>query len=78
MKTYKEIKDNFFEEVAKIDVSKLPLGMFSGGLKEYAELLKIMADLPDKGKDEWDMSNIYNTCCTLGNQITPKIDEGGK
>lgn len=77
MKTYKEIKDNFFEEVGKIDISKLSLGVF-GGLKEYAELLKVMSDLPDKGRDEWDMSNIQNMCCTLGNQITPKIDEGGK
>lgn len=78
MKTYKEIKDNFFEEVGKIDVSKLSLGMFGGGLKEYAELLKVMSDLPDKGKDEWYDPNIQNMCCTLAGQTTPRIDEGGK
>jgi hypothetical protein len=74
MKTYKEIKDNFFEEVSKIDVSKLSFGMFGGGLKEYAELLKVMADLPDKGRDEWFDPTLQGVCC----QITPRINEGGK
>lgn len=78
MKTYKELKDNFFNEVGKIDVSKLSLGMFGGGLKEYAELLKTMAELPDKGKDEWFDPALQNMCCSLGNQTTPRIDEGGK
>ena len=39
MATYNELKNNFFEEVSKIDVSKLNLS-YGGGLKEYAELLK--------------------------------------
>ena len=45
MSTYKELKDNFLEEVAKIDVSKL--GLSFGGLKEYAELLKAISSLPE-------------------------------
>lgn len=77
MKTYKEIKDNFFEEVGKIDISKLSLGMFGGGLKEYAELLRVMADLPDKGRDEWFDPTLQNTCLGFNSQITPRIDEGG-
>ena len=45
MSTYKELKDNFLEEVAKINVSKL--GLSFGGLKEYAELLKAISSLPE-------------------------------
>lgn len=45
MASYKELKDNFLEEVSKIDVSKL--GLSFGGLKEYAELLKTISSLPE-------------------------------
>lgn len=45
MSSYKELKDSFLEEVAKIDVSKL--GLSFGGLKEYAELLKTISSLPE-------------------------------
>ena len=48
--TYKELKDSFFEEVGKVDVSKLELGF--GGLNTYAELLKIMAEIPDEAVDD--------------------------
>lgn len=44
--SYKELKDNFLEEVGRIDVSKLGLS-FCGGLKDYAELLQVIAMLPD-------------------------------
>ena len=62
-KTYKELKDNFFEEVGNIDVSKLGLGF--GGLKDYAELLKFMAEMPDESKED-QYKNTLNQCCTLG------------
>lgn len=45
MASYKELKDSFLEEVAKIDVSKL--GLSFGGLKDYAELLKAISNLPE-------------------------------
>ena len=51
MATYKELKDNFFEEVSKIDVSKLNLSL-TGGLKDYAELLKSMAEIPEETYEE--------------------------
>ena len=71
MKTYKELKDNFFEEVGKVDVSKLGLGF--GGLKDYAELLKIMAEIPEK-----TISSVLNSCaCSSGfySSGLPKINE---
>lgn len=61
MATYKELKDNFFDEVSKIDVSKLNLSL-SGGLKDYAELLKIMAEIPESTNEERLKSKDY----TLG------------
>lgn len=75
MKTYQELKDNFFEEVGKVDVSKLTLSTFSYSLTNYAELLKIMAEIPDKSYSER-----YGACCCQGFEGTeiPKIEEGGK
>lgn len=61
-KTYKELKDNFFEEVGNVDLSKLGLGF--GGLKDYAELLKIMAELPSESRD--DYYNLASANCALG------------
>lgn len=51
MATYKELRDNFFDEVSKIDLNKLNLS-FGGGLKEYAELLKAMAEIPEMSYEE--------------------------
>ena len=51
MATYKELKDNFFDEVSKIDLNKLNLS-FGGGLREYAELLKAIAEIPEMSYDE--------------------------
>lgn len=48
MATYKELKDNFLEEVAKIDVSKLSIGGFGNTYKDYAELLKTISELPEE------------------------------
>ena len=48
MTTYKELKNNFLEEVAKIDVSKLSLGGFGNTYKDYAELLKSISELRDE------------------------------
>lgn len=45
MVTYKQLKDDFLEEVGKIDISKL--GLSFGGLKEYSELLKTISSLPE-------------------------------
>lgn len=69
-KTYKELKDEFFEEVGKIDLSKLSIGF--GGLKDYAELLKIMAELPAESRD--DYYKLANANCELGFSVfgTPR------
>lgn len=61
-KTYKELKDEFFEEVGNIDLSKLSIGF--GGLKDYAELLKIMAELPAESRE--DYYNLASANCALG------------
>lgn len=75
MKTYQELRDNFFEEVGKIDVSKLSLATFGNSFKEYAELLKIMAEIPNK-----TVSERYDLCCCqgFGGAEVPKVEEGGK
>lgn len=80
MKTYKELKDNFFEEVGKIDVGKLFLGGFGNTLKEYAELLKTMSEIPEKTKDEILKDSMENASYIggFGGLETPKIEEGGK
>lgn len=73
MKTYQELRDNFFEEVGKIDVSKLPLTSF-GGLKDYAELLKIMSELPKENTYEKYKEGLS---MGFGCAPVPKIEEGG-
>ncbi len=73
MKTYQELKDNFFEEVGKIDVSKLYLSSF-GGLKDYAELLKVMSELPKENTYEKYKEGLS---LGLGGMPVPKIEEGG-
>ena len=45
--SYKELKENFLNEVAKIDVSKLSLGGFGNTYRDYAELLKVISELPE-------------------------------
>lgn len=72
MTTYKELKDRFFDEVGRVDLSKL--GLTFGGLKEYAELLKIMAEIPDEPTEEklkYGFANL-NTAFTSS---VPKIDD---
>ena len=76
--TYKELKDNFFKEVGKIDVSKL--GLSFGGLKEYAELLKLMAEIPEETRDESfknaDGFSICNAFAGLGrSEQLPKTEK---
>ena len=61
-KTYKELKEEFFDEVGNIDLSKLSIGF--GGLKDYAELLKIMAEMPSESRD--DYYNLASENCSLG------------
>lgn len=71
MKTYKELRDGLFDEVSKIDVSKLSLGY--GGLESYVDLLKKMSELPDENCYEK-----YNGALTgFGFVTVPKIEEGG-
>lgn len=77
MKTYKELRDNFFEEVGKVDVSKLSLFGCGGSYKEYAELLKSMAEIPSMSKEEEIKDRGLDMCCCLNNAEVPKIDEGG-
>lgn len=72
MKTYKELVDGLYEEVSKIDISKLSLSSFGGGLKEYVELLKSMSTLPPG-----DMRDKIDMCCTqsFGGFSVPKVEE---
>lgn len=72
MKTYKELRDELFEEVSKIDISKLSIGF--GGLSDYVDLLSKMSQLPDE--------SLYEKCKNglsqgFGGFPVPKI-EGGK
>lgn len=72
MKTYKELRDELFEEVSKIDISKLSIGF--GGLSDYVDLLNKMSQLPDE--------SLYEKCKNglsqgFGGFPAPKI-EGGK
>lgn len=78
MKTYKELRDGFFEEVSKIDVSKLSLMCYGGSYKEYAELLKSMAEIPSMSREEEIKARGLDMCCSLNNAQVPKIEEGGK
>lgn len=48
--SYKDLKNNFLEEVAKIDIGKLSLGGFGNTYRDYAELLKVISELPEEGK----------------------------
>ena len=77
MKTYQELRNNFFEEVGKIDVSKLSLMWFGGSYKEYAELLKSMANIPSMSKEKEIKARGLDMCCCLNNASVPKIEEGG-
>lgn len=70
MASYKELKDIFLEEVAKIDVSKLSLSLV-GGLKDYAELLKAISNLPD---DTYE-NQLKNSAIGFGITEIPKINE---
>lgn len=75
MKTYKELKDNFFDEVGKIDISKLSLTPYGNNFKEYAELLKVMAEIPEESKGSM-LYGLQNSCCTgFGGAETPRLKE---
>lgn len=72
MKTYSQLRDELFEEVSKIDISKLSIGF--GGLSDYVDLLSKMSNLPDE--------SIYEKCKNglslgFGGSPVPKIKEGG-
>lgn len=72
MKTYKELVQGLYEEVSKIDVSKLLLSSFGGGLKDYVELLKAMSNLLKEGLgDNVDMACMQG----FGGFSVPKIEE---
>lgn len=77
--TYKELKDRFFEEVGKVDLSKL--GLTFGGLKDYAELLKVMAEIPDETKEDSFKngvglaSAVCNGFSGFGSSATPRVEE---
>lgn len=72
-KTYKELKDNFFEEVGKVDLSKLGLGF--GGLKDYAQLLQMMATIPEETTSEYNRSVLSNCCCDIHSYDAPRKSE---
>lgn len=72
-KTYEELKDNFFEEVGKVDLSKLGLGF--GGLKDYAQLLQMMAEIPEGTKDNHYRSVLNDCCCDIHTFDTPRKSE---
>lgn len=74
LKTYKELKDNFYEEVGKIDVSKLTLDGIGNTYKDYAELLIKMAELE---RNHWiDELSGFNP---NGFRVsTPKVESEGK
>lgn len=72
MKTYKELRDELFEEVSKIDVSKLSLGY--GGLESYVDLIKKMSELPDESFFEKCKNGLS---MGFGGAPVPKIEEGG-
>lgn len=71
MKTYKELRDELFEEVSKIDVTKLSLGY--GGLESYVDLLKKMSELPNESCCEKYNGELMG----FGFTTVPKT-EGGK
>lgn len=71
MKTYKELVEGLYAEVSKIDVSKLSLSSFGGGLKDYVELLKTMSSLPTESYgDKLDLSISQG----FGGFCVPKIE----
>lgn len=72
MKTYQELRDGLFEEVSKIDISKLSIGF--GGLESYTELLKKMSELPDESVFEKYKNGLSTG---FGSMPVPKIEEGG-
>lgn len=45
--SYKELKEKFLNEVSQIDISKLSLGGFGNTYRDYAELLKVISELPE-------------------------------
>lgn len=77
--TYKEIKDNFFEEVGKVDISKL--GLTFGGLRDFAELLKIMAEIPAEPRED-SLKYAMQNACAISSGISsfsvPRKEEEGK
>lgn len=72
-KSYKELKDSFFEEVGNIDLSKLGLGF--NGLKDYAQLLQMMAEIPEDTKDNHYRSVLNDCCCDIRTFDTPRKSE---
>lgn len=64
MKSYEELRNELFEEVGKIEVSKLALGGIQNTLRDYAELLKTLSILPLKNIYESEESG-FHMCCTV-------------
>lgn len=71
MKSYEELRNGLFEEVSKIEVSKLALSGIQNTLRDYAELLKTLSTLPLKNIYESEDSGL-RMCCTVS---IPKIKE---
>ena len=71
MKSYEELRNELFEEVSKIEVSKLALGGIQNTLKDYAELLKTLSTLPLENIYESEESG-FRMCCTVS---IPKSEE---
>lgn len=71
MKTYEELRNEFFKEVAKIDITKLHLDGFHNTYKSYAELLYTLSNLPCKNCHETGEDGFFIEC----GASTPKIEE---
>lgn len=73
LKTYKELKDNFYEEVGRIDLSQLSLGGYSNTYMQYVELLLKMAELEDR-----IFLKQFSCCREILPENTPKVESEGE
>jgi hypothetical protein len=73
MKNYKELREELLEEVSRIDLSKLGLGMW--GLSSYVELLSKIAMLPNESYED-NISKVAHGI-SIGDEV-PKKQKGDK
>jgi hypothetical protein len=73
MKTYKELRDELFEEVEKIDISQLGLGF--NGLSSYVDLLEKMSKLPNTSTEDLMKDAFINNICSFAAPTSIKKTE---